>query len=184
MATELQPATGYVRVSDVGGREGEAFGSPDIQRQENERVARERGYRIVATFTDLDESGDYLDRPGFEQARALCDGRPRRRNHRRVSVAGSEERARAIEPLRGARDGRRRDRGRQPTAYLRSGRTDDADESCGRGRIPARFAKGGVCDGATARRGARSLDCAGLSDWLRFHRCNGGEPARQWAPYA
>ena len=69
MATELQPAFGYLRVSQVNGRAGEAFQSPDLQRERIERLARERGYTVTRWFEDLDESGGSLDRPAFNEAR-------------------------------------------------------------------------------------------------------------------
>jgi DNA invertase Pin-like site-specific DNA recombinase len=60
----------YVRVSVVGGREGESFISPTVQREQVEAWARLRGVDIVATFEDLDQSGGKLSRPGLD---ALMD---------------------------------------------------------------------------------------------------------------
>lgn len=59
---------GYVRVSRVGGREGDSFIAPATQREKIESFAAVRGFEIDEVFTDLDESGGKLDRPGFEEA--------------------------------------------------------------------------------------------------------------------
>lgn len=56
---------GYIRVSRIGGREGEGYISPDVQRQAIERYASEVGGQIVAWFDDQDYSGGNIDRPGF-----------------------------------------------------------------------------------------------------------------------
>lgn len=56
---------GYIRVSRVGGREGDSFISPDVQRVQIERWAQLRDVRIIAWHTDLDESGARDDRPGL-----------------------------------------------------------------------------------------------------------------------
>jgi DNA invertase Pin-like site-specific DNA recombinase len=40
-------AIGYVRVSRVGGREGDSFLSPDQQRQSIERVSQREGLELV-----------------------------------------------------------------------------------------------------------------------------------------
>jgi site-specific DNA recombinase len=54
---------GYVRVSRIGGREGERFISPAAQRQEIEAWIRARGARVGEVFEELDESGGREDRP-------------------------------------------------------------------------------------------------------------------------
>jgi DNA invertase Pin-like site-specific DNA recombinase len=56
---------GYIRVSQVGGREGESFLSPDLQRKQIESWATLHGHEIVAWHTDLDQSGGKMDRPQF-----------------------------------------------------------------------------------------------------------------------
>jgi site-specific DNA recombinase len=61
---------GYIRVSRVGGREGDSFISPDVQREQIERWANLRGVKIGAWHTDLDQTGGRLDRPGLEKALA------------------------------------------------------------------------------------------------------------------
>ncbi len=58
----------YIRVSRVGGREGETFISPEIQREQIERWAKLRGVTIAAWHEDLDQSGGKLDRPGLDAA--------------------------------------------------------------------------------------------------------------------
>lgn len=61
-------AIGYVRVSRVGGRGGESFISPDVQREAIEAKARERGLELVGWETDLDQSGGKFEREGFQRA--------------------------------------------------------------------------------------------------------------------
>lgn len=61
---------GYIRVSRVGGREGDSFISPDVQRQQIERWAQLRGVTIAEWFTDLDVTGGKLTRPGLDAALA------------------------------------------------------------------------------------------------------------------
>lgn len=56
---------GYIRVSRVGGREGDSFISPDLQREKIEAWARLRGVDISRWETDLDQPGGKLDRPGL-----------------------------------------------------------------------------------------------------------------------
>lgn len=57
---------GYVRVSRVGGRGGDSFISPDVQREQIERWAQLRDVDIVAWHEDLDQSGGKLHRPGLD----------------------------------------------------------------------------------------------------------------------
>jgi site-specific DNA recombinase len=59
---------GYVRVSSVGGRAGDSFISPSVQRERIEQLATAHGHTIVGWQEDLDQPGSRLDRPGFEQA--------------------------------------------------------------------------------------------------------------------
>lgn len=66
---------GYIRVSKVMGREGNAFHSPDLQRQQIEQWAALRGVEISEWFTDLDQSGGKIDRPAFEQALQRVESR-------------------------------------------------------------------------------------------------------------
>lgn len=63
---------GYVRVSSVGGREGDSFISPVVQR---ERIEAEYGGRhtFVDWIEDLDQSGGKMDRPGFTRAMLMIE---------------------------------------------------------------------------------------------------------------
>jgi DNA invertase Pin-like site-specific DNA recombinase len=64
----LRKLDGYVRVSRVGGREGDSFVSPQLQRERIEAAARNAGAEIVEWHEDLDESGGNAERPGFVRA--------------------------------------------------------------------------------------------------------------------
>lgn len=71
-------AIGVVRVSRVGGREGERFLSPDLQRERIEAECERRGLRMIETREELDVSGGKAlgKRPGLSQALAAVeDGR-------------------------------------------------------------------------------------------------------------
>jgi site-specific DNA recombinase len=59
---------GYIRVSKVGGREGDAFISPGVQRERIEAWVEAHGHSLVDTLTDLDEPGSRLERPGLTSA--------------------------------------------------------------------------------------------------------------------
>jgi DNA invertase Pin-like site-specific DNA recombinase len=65
---------GYVRVSQVAGREGESFISPVTQRADIERWAQRRGAVIGHLFEELDESGGRSNRPLLENAIARVEG--------------------------------------------------------------------------------------------------------------
>ena len=56
----------YVRVSRVGGRSGESFISPDVQREQGVAWAASRGVEIAMTHEDLDQSGGKIHRPGLD----------------------------------------------------------------------------------------------------------------------
>lgn len=58
----------YIRVSRVGGRAGESFISPDVQRQKIAAYAKARGWRISTWYEELDQPGSRYDRPKFQQA--------------------------------------------------------------------------------------------------------------------
>ena len=58
---------GYVRVSRVGGRDGEGYISPDVQREAIKGYAKELGGRVVAWHDDQDFSGGTVERPGFQE---------------------------------------------------------------------------------------------------------------------
>jgi site-specific DNA recombinase len=57
---------GYVRVSRIGGREGEGYISPDVQREAIESYADELGGEVVAWHDDQDFSGGNAERPAFQ----------------------------------------------------------------------------------------------------------------------
>jgi DNA invertase Pin-like site-specific DNA recombinase len=63
-----KPLDAYVRVSRVGGREGDSFISPDVQSEKIEAFANARGFAIAETLVDLDQSGGKINRPEFERA--------------------------------------------------------------------------------------------------------------------
>ena len=58
---------GYVRVSDVDGRGGDRFISPDVQRETIARFVNGKGHELVDVVVELDQSGGTLARPGLEQ---------------------------------------------------------------------------------------------------------------------
>jgi DNA invertase Pin-like site-specific DNA recombinase len=75
MAVKAKTLGVYVRVSDVGGRDGERFISPRVQQEQAERYARSRGFEIGRTFEDLDVSGatPLEARPALSEALALIE---------------------------------------------------------------------------------------------------------------
>lgn len=61
-------AVGYIRVSQVGGRGGDSFLSPELQREKIEGWAALRGYDVGRWYEDIDVSGRTgVKRPAFEQ---------------------------------------------------------------------------------------------------------------------
>lgn len=56
----------YVRVSAVGGREGESFQSPGDQEQRCRAQLEADGLEAGRVFTDLDQSGGKMNRPAFD----------------------------------------------------------------------------------------------------------------------
>ena len=60
--------TAYIRVSRVGGRSGDSFISPTVQRERIEGYAKAKGHTIAAWHEDLDVSGGVMKRPGFDKA--------------------------------------------------------------------------------------------------------------------
>ncbi len=70
----VDKAIGYVRVSGVGGRGGDSFLSPDLQRQSIERVCDREGLHLVDVVEELDRSGGDAWRPLWNRS----DGRLRR----------------------------------------------------------------------------------------------------------
>ena len=61
-------AVGYIRVSRVGGREGDSFISPQLQREQIEAVARRESLEVVELIEELDASGGDASRPGWNRA--------------------------------------------------------------------------------------------------------------------
>jgi len=68
-------AIGIIRVSRVGGREGESFASPDEQRARIEAACARDDLALVETFEELDVSGGLKlqDRPGLSRAIAALE---------------------------------------------------------------------------------------------------------------
>jgi DNA invertase Pin-like site-specific DNA recombinase len=66
-------AIGYIRISRVGGRSGESFISPDVQRERIAAYATAHGHTIVDYVTDKDQSGGTMDRPGFARALGMIE---------------------------------------------------------------------------------------------------------------
>jgi site-specific DNA recombinase len=66
-------ADGYIRVSRRGGREGESFISPDVQREKVTRWAQANDVEIVQWWEEIDQSGAKLERPMFQEALARCE---------------------------------------------------------------------------------------------------------------
>jgi DNA invertase Pin-like site-specific DNA recombinase len=68
-----RPLDTYVRVSRVGGREGDSFISPEVQEEKCRALAKARGLKVGQVFTDLDRSGGKMDRPEFKKAIARIE---------------------------------------------------------------------------------------------------------------
>jgi site-specific DNA recombinase len=64
---------GYIRVSAVGGRQGDSFISPKVQAERIEAWATAMGHEIVDVFEDLDQPGSRMDRPGLMRAMKLVE---------------------------------------------------------------------------------------------------------------
>jgi DNA invertase Pin-like site-specific DNA recombinase len=73
MTKKPQTADGYIRVSRRGGREGESFISPDVQRKKIADWAKLHDVEIVHWWEEIDQSGAKLQRPMFQEALARCD---------------------------------------------------------------------------------------------------------------
>jgi DNA invertase Pin-like site-specific DNA recombinase len=56
----------YIRVSRVGGRAGENFIAPDVQRERARSFAEQQGIEIIAEHEELDVSGAKLQRPKLD----------------------------------------------------------------------------------------------------------------------
>jgi DNA invertase Pin-like site-specific DNA recombinase len=64
---------GYIRVSQVKGRKGDSFISPDVQRERIVAQAKAGGHTITEWIDDLDEPGSRYTRPGFQHALELVE---------------------------------------------------------------------------------------------------------------
>jgi site-specific DNA recombinase len=73
MAVKSKQADGYIRVSRRGGREGESFISPDVQRKKIAAWAKLHDVEIVQWWEEIDQSGAKLERPMFQDALARCE---------------------------------------------------------------------------------------------------------------
>src|SRR3954468_16271885 len=63
-----QRVDGYVRVSRIGGRAGDGYISPEVQREQISAFASLMGVEIDAWHDDQDYSGGNVERPGFLEA--------------------------------------------------------------------------------------------------------------------
>jgi site-specific DNA recombinase len=63
----------YVRVSRVGGREGESFIAPDEQEARCRALAAARGYQVGKVLVDLDDSGGKTSRSQLDEAIARVE---------------------------------------------------------------------------------------------------------------
>src|SRR4051794_39399953 len=64
---------GYVRVSRVGGRDGESFISPRQQRESITAYAAALGHTVTFLPDELDASGGKASRPVFQDALERCE---------------------------------------------------------------------------------------------------------------
>jgi DNA invertase Pin-like site-specific DNA recombinase len=64
---------GYVRVSQVTGRQGQSFISPALQREQIVNWAKLKGAVVATVFEELDESGARSDRPMLMEALARVE---------------------------------------------------------------------------------------------------------------
>lgn len=63
---------GYIRVSQVGGREGESFITMKVQREKIEAWAKLHDVEIAQMWEETDQSGAKSDRPMFREALRRC----------------------------------------------------------------------------------------------------------------
>src|SRR6478609_1004034 len=66
-------ADGYIRVSRRGGREGESFIAPEVQKKKIAAWAKLHEVEIVQWWEEIDQSGAKLQRPMFQEALARCE---------------------------------------------------------------------------------------------------------------
>jgi site-specific DNA recombinase len=68
-----KPLDIYLRVSRVGGREGESYITEQVQEERCRALAKARGLMVGEVFRDRDQSGGKMERPAFAQALARID---------------------------------------------------------------------------------------------------------------
>jgi site-specific DNA recombinase len=73
MSAKSRAADGYIRVSRRGGREGESFISPQVQRKKIADWAALHDVEVVQWWEEIDQSGAKLERPMFQEALARCE---------------------------------------------------------------------------------------------------------------
>ena len=72
--TAPKKMSAYIRVSQVRGRKGESFISPDQQREAIQRWATAHGVELEGEYEDLDQSGGKMRRPAFDRMMAAIEG--------------------------------------------------------------------------------------------------------------
>jgi hypothetical protein len=60
------PVIGYIRVSQVGGRGGDSFISPELQRESIERVCARENLEVTDWVEEFDASGGDPTREGWQ----------------------------------------------------------------------------------------------------------------------
>src|SRR5262245_20686842 len=73
MAAKNRTADGYIRVSRRGGREGESFISPEVQRKKIADWAKLHEVEVIQWWEEIDQSGAKRERPMFQEALARCE---------------------------------------------------------------------------------------------------------------
>jgi site-specific DNA recombinase len=68
-----RPLDVYVRVSRVGGREGDSYITEAVQEERCRALATARGLAVGQVFTDRDQSGGKMERPAFAKALARIE---------------------------------------------------------------------------------------------------------------
>jgi site-specific DNA recombinase len=68
------PVIGYIRVSQVGGRGGDSFISPELQRESIERVCARENLEVTDWVEEFDASGGDPTREGWQWAIAEVEG--------------------------------------------------------------------------------------------------------------
>src|SRR5205809_7909267 len=68
-----RPLDVYVRVSRVGGREGESYITEVVQEERCRALATARGLAVGQVFADRDQSGGKMARPAFAEALARIE---------------------------------------------------------------------------------------------------------------